>query len=242
MYFLKTGCGALVSLMMFTGCGAQPHIAAASPATMPVVEDPHLSGTETIVFLRHGEKPPKGLGQLTPQGLNRSIALSKVLPDKYGKPDFIFAPDPVFTRVREGGSNFYYVRPLVTIEPTAILLGMPIQTPYGFSQIAELNAELTGAKYAHATVFVAWEHGYEYKAAVNLMKQYGGDSTKVPRWPGKDYDSLYVIRIIRENEKPTVVSFTLDHEGLDNLGTEMPAFSPSKQPSTRSFTQASTEP
>ena len=30
---------------------------------------------QTIVFLRHGEKPASGLGQLTCQGLNRSLAL-----------------------------------------------------------------------------------------------------------------------------------------------------------------------
>jgi len=50
--------------------------------------------TETIVCIRHGEKPPAGLGQLTCQGLNRALRLPQVLLTKYGKPDFIFAPDP----------------------------------------------------------------------------------------------------------------------------------------------------
>jgi hypothetical protein len=49
---------------------------------------------ETIVFMRHAEKPPEGLGQLTCQGLNRAIALTDVLTAKFGKPDFIYAPNP----------------------------------------------------------------------------------------------------------------------------------------------------
>lgn len=49
---------------------------------------------ETIVCIRHGEKPLLGLGQLTPRGLNRGLALPEVLLTKFGKPSFIFAPDP----------------------------------------------------------------------------------------------------------------------------------------------------
>ena len=41
---------------------------------------------QTIVLLRHGEKPSAGLGQLTCQGLNRSLALPDVLLAKFGKP------------------------------------------------------------------------------------------------------------------------------------------------------------
>ena len=34
---------------------------------------------ETIVFVRHGEKPEAGLGQLNCQGLNRALALPSVI-------------------------------------------------------------------------------------------------------------------------------------------------------------------
>jgi len=53
------------------------------------------------VLIRHGEKPPGGLGQLTCKGLNRSLALPSLLIGRYGKPDFIFAPDPA-QRVDDG--------------------------------------------------------------------------------------------------------------------------------------------
>src|SRR5580698_4120771 len=71
---------------------------------------------ETIVCIRHGEKPPGGLGQLTCRGLNRALALPEVLLKKFGMPQFIFAPNPT-QKADPGG--YYYVRPLATIEPTA---------------------------------------------------------------------------------------------------------------------------
>ena len=200
----------------------------ARPATRPVADraaaadQESITGTETIVFLRHGEKPPGGLGQLTPQGLNRALVLSAVLPAKYGKPDYLFAPDPSLTKVGEGKTTFFYVRPLTTIEPTAIALGMPVQTPFGFAQIDKLNAELTKPTYARAVIFVAWEHGYEQRAVANLVKQYGGDAKQVPGWHGSDYDSLFVVRIARVAGRPARVTFTLDHEGLDHLSKAMP--------------------
>lgn len=179
-----------------------------------------LGGTETIVFLRHGEKPRHGLGQITPQGLNRAIALSTVLPEKFGKPDFI-SPDPSQKVEHEDGSQFY-VRPLATIEPTAIALGMPVQTPFGYRQIDQLDEELTKPKYANAIIFVAWEHGREAEAAANLVEMFGGNRSDVPPWAGDDYDSLYVVRITRPIDKPPTVTFTHEHEGLDGESKEMP--------------------
>src|ERR1700722_7647635 len=88
---------------------------------------------ETIVCIRHGEKPHGGLGQLTLQGLNRSLALPDVLLKRYGTPQFIFAPNP--TQKVDGNPGYYYVRPLATIEPTAIRCGLPVNTKYGYEEI-----------------------------------------------------------------------------------------------------------
>ena len=199
------------------------------PTTKPIVIHPDAGdatdagGTETVVFFRHGEKPPHGLGQLTPQGLNRALALVTLLPARYGKPDVLFAPDPSLTKVSEGGSAYYYVRPLATIEPIAISLGMPVQTPFGFAEIEKLNHELSQPKYARSVVFVAWEHVYEQRAVADLVGQFGGDANQVPHWKGSDYDSLYVVRLTRAPGRATAVTFTLDHEGLDHLSQAMPA-------------------
>ena len=49
---------------------------------------------ETIVLIRHGEKPDEGLGQLNCQGLNRALALPTVIAKTFGRPGAIFAPNP----------------------------------------------------------------------------------------------------------------------------------------------------
>ena len=89
---------------------------------------------ETLVFLRHAEKPAAGLGQLTCQGLNRALALPTVLIGRYGMPDFVYAPNPNVKMI-DSGQSYYYVRPLATIEPTAIRAGKSVNTKYGFSEI-----------------------------------------------------------------------------------------------------------
>ena len=72
---------------------------------------------QTIVFFRHGEKPAGGYGQLTCQGPNRALALPDVLNAKFGKPKFLYAPNPA-VKISDPAGSFYYVRPLATIEPT----------------------------------------------------------------------------------------------------------------------------
>jgi len=85
---------------------------------------PSAAAEETIVFVRHGEKPAAGLGQLDCRGLNRSLELPAVINAMFGKPKAILAPDPAKQK-EDGGVLYDYVRPLATIEPTAIAFGMP---------------------------------------------------------------------------------------------------------------------
>jgi broad specificity phosphatase PhoE len=187
---------------------------------------PATTETETIVFLRHGEKPANGLGQLTAQGLNRALGLVKVLSEKFGKPDRIFAPDPA-GQVLDSGTSYFYVRPLVTIEPTAIHFEMPVETQFKLGEIDKLDEELTKPKHARYTIFVAWEHGKAEKAAAKLMTDFGGDPAKVPHWPGDDYDSLYIIKLTRtDNDHAPKATFILDHEGLDKQSKSMPTPAP----------------
>jgi hypothetical protein len=190
--------------------------------------DPQQSGSpappetavETVVFLRHGEKPNTEIGQLSCQGLNRALALPRILTSKFGKPDYIFAP--ATTRMAKmGGGAFNYLRPLATIEPTAIELGLPVNTDFGYSDIEGLRSELTRKKYQNALIFVAWEHYELAKVVKQLVSEFGGDSNEVPDWKGKDFDSLYIVRIAGRDAIKSV-SFTQDHEGLFNLSTDCP--------------------
>jgi hypothetical protein len=173
---------------------------------------------ETLVCIRHGEKPPGGLGQLTCRGLNRALALPNVLLKKFGAPEFIFVPNPT-QKVDPGG--YYYVRPLATIEPTAIRCGLPVNTEFGYTDIKGLESELEKPPYQNATVFITWEHVLLDDLAKNLVKDNGGNPAQVPAWPGKDYDTIFVIKITRVGPSASV-SFTIDHEGLDNLSDNCP--------------------
>lgn len=173
-----------------------------------------LGAQETIIAIRHGEKPPGGLGQLTCKGLNRALALPKVLIPRFGKPDAIYAPDPA-DDVNDGSNNRYsYVRPLITIEPTAIALGMPVNAQIGFKDIAKLQADLTAPAYANAVIFVAWEHEMLNKFAQQMLRSYGDDPLIVPDWPNNDYDRIYVFKITRDHGKPTLI-FKVEHEDLN---------------------------
>jgi hypothetical protein len=182
-----------------------------------------LIAQETIVAIRHAEKPAGGLGQLTCRGLNRALALPQVLIHRFGKPVAIYAPDPAI-QVNDGSQNLYsYVRPLITIEPTAIFLGMPVNAQIGFTDIARLQGEVTAPAYANALVFVAWEHLKLNDFAVQMLRTYGGNPSSVPDWPNSDYDRIYIFKIAPEHGKPSL-TFQVDHEGLnESLSDTCPA-------------------
>jgi hypothetical protein len=179
------------------------------------------TAVETIVFLRHGEKPDKEIGQLNCQGLNRALALPRILTSKFGKPDYIFAPAASRMSTITGGVGYNYLRPLATIEPTAIELDMPVDTDFRYSDIGGLRSELTRLKYQKALIFVAWEHHELEELVKQLVSEYQGDPNEVPNWKGEDFDSLYILRITSRDGKKSI-SFTQDHEGLSNLSTDCP--------------------
>jgi hypothetical protein len=184
----------------------------------PLAPAPTEPSVETLVCFRHGEKPHGGLGQLTARGLNRSLALPDVLLPRYGTPQFIFAPNPTD---KVDDRKYFYVRPIATIEPTAIRCKMPVNTQYGCSEIKSLESELLAEKYQKATVFVVWEHGYMVQFAKNLVAHHGGDPKDVPRWPENDYDTIWIMKITHTPQGDTL-DFKVDQEGLNDLSDEFP--------------------
>ncbi len=172
--------------------------------------------TEIIVVVRHGEKPQGGLGQLSCKGLNRALSLPKVMIGKFGRPGYIFAPNP---SEKVDDAKYFYVRPLVTIEPTAIYCGLPVNTQFGYLEIEALQNELLEPKYKNSTVFIAWEHGLQDVFAKRMVRHFGGDVTKVPEWSNDEYDMIFVFKIINKNGHQEF-SFTVDHEGLNGVKDE----------------------
>jgi hypothetical protein len=179
----------------------------------------NASADQRIVFFRHGEKPSGGYGQLTCQGLNRALALPDVLLARYGKPTYLYAPNPA-VKIPDPAGSFYYVRPLATIEPTAIRSGRSVNTRYGYTDIAGLKAVLITPTKANSTIFVAWEHAYLVKAVQSIMNTYGGGAS-VPAWVSGDYDSLYVVHV-RYDETGIHAWFQREREGLNGQPTTCP--------------------
>jgi hypothetical protein len=182
------------------------------------------SVAETIVLVRHGEKPALGLGQLNCQGLNRALALPAVIGKQFGRPDAIFAPDPAQSK-EDYGHPYNYVRPLATIEPTAIAFGLPIDASIGVSNLDALRQKLESPAYRSALLVVAWEHVDIAKLARLLIADHGGDPSVVPDWQGGDFDRIYVVRITHTGTA-SAVAFGQRQEGLDGQPTACPGQPP----------------
>jgi hypothetical protein len=202
-------------------CVALPSLLAVSALTLSLessqIRAQPVDGTQTLIFLRHAEKPEGGLGQLNCQGLNRAIELSTLLPEKFGKADYVCAADPT-RNVEEGelDNSYSYIRPLMTISPAAIKLGLPVNIEFSANDTSDLARELTEDKYHNATIYTAWSHGYLpeliNKVAGNAV---GEKQTITDDWASGDFDSLYVLTLTWHNGKASLQSHSYK-QGLDN--------------------------
>jgi hypothetical protein len=175
---------------------------------------------QTIVFVRHGEKPAKGLGQLDCRGLNRALALPGVIEKQFGRPDAILAPNPSAQK-DDHGVRYDYVRPLATIEPTAVAFGLPVETRIGFEDVAGLAATLEAPERRDSLILVAWEHRIIDAVARELLSRHGGDPALVPDWAGADFDGVDVVTIDWSGPTPTA-TFARGSEGLNDLPDACP--------------------
>ena len=151
---------------------------------------------QTIVIIRHAEKPERGLGQLNCTGLNRALKLPNYFKSHFPAPDKILAPDPAIKALEKHGDGRYYnyVRPLVTIEPTAISLTMPVNTEIGYNQPERLFRSLIKECNRNSVIYVAWEHTNILEATRLLLKHFKV-STKIPDWDNSNYNMVFVFNI-----------------------------------------------
>ena len=183
------------------------------------------TAVQTIVFIRHGERPEGGFGQLTCQGLNRALALAPTIAKSFGKPDAIFAPNPSHSKM-DAGIPYDYVRPLATVEPTAVLFGLPVDVSFDLYDKRGLLAGLEKRRARDHDVFilVAWEHKQIAPMVRSLLSDRGADATDVKQvedWDKEDYDSMYVVAI-KQLTNGTRATFEHRHEGLDEQSNTCP--------------------
>jgi hypothetical protein len=189
-------------------------------AASPMAWAQSVPALQTLVFIRHAEKPAAGLGQINCQGLNRALALPAVLLAKFGQPDFVFASDPHEKKI-DGDQLYNYVRALLTVAPTAVQAGLPINTSFGFENIEGLQQELAMPRYRNAVVLVAWEHKKLEAMVKSLLGSMGGQPGAVPRWKGSDFDSIYVVTV-RRDEGKAVASFRHEQQQLNGQAAACP--------------------
>lgn len=192
------------------------HIPAETPAAQA-----HSRGVETLVLVRHAEKPPQGLGLLTCKGLNRALLLPDFFATNFDRPDLIIAPNPgvKVAEIHGDGKRYDYVRPLLTIGPTAIRLGVPINTQLPFNDPGLLADTLLDPQYHNDTIYVVWEHANLMDFA-NIMLRRFQDPSPVPPWPDSDFDTYYVFRI-DWNKVPTL-KFEVRSENLGPISEKCP--------------------
>ena len=189
----------------------------------PLSKAEQVDGVQTLVFLRHGEKPAGGLGQLNCQGLNRAMNLATVLPEKFGKANFVFAANPT-RNVEEGekDNSYSYIRPLMTISPSAIKLGLPVNIKFSANDTTALADELVEDKYHNAIIYTAWSHGYLPELINKVASEASGEKHTITQdWSGSDYDTLYVLTLTWHNGKASLLSRNYK-QGLDDGETTCP--------------------
>jgi len=209
---------------MYTLAFAAAIVIALGAATAPSIgaETGHAkSEVETLVFVRHGEKPKPGLGLLTCQGLNRSLKLPEFFAANFPRPDYIFAPDPSVkvTEIHGDGERYDYVRPLLTIGPTAIRTGVPVNTQLPFNDPGLLADTLMDPRYHDATIYVVWEHLNIVTFAEIMLNRFD-NAGKVPEWPNSDYDKVFVFTI--DWNEPRSLKFDVRSEGLGRIDESCP--------------------
>jgi hypothetical protein len=151
------------------------------------------TSVKRVIIIRHGEKPDNG-DNLSCQGLNRSLQLPEVLHQKIGTPDYIFVPSINM------GKKTSTARMYQTIVPFAVKYNMAINTKYDVDDTKGLAKDVLSR---NGTVLVVWEHDH----IDNIAKELGLQN--VSKWPGSDFDSIWIIDF--QNGKPVL---TTDKEGL----------------------------
>ena len=182
------------------------------------------STTTKIIMIRHGEKPNKNADTklLDCQGLNRALKLPQVLIQKFGTPDFIFAPNhdvtlEVPTNGTTSASADSSFRPFLTIVPLAIQLNMPINLSFNYTDEKSMPKEFLKDQYAGKTIIISWEHKKLVKIAQGIYIQGNNNNPNdIPAWDDSDFDSIDIINITRDpNSGYTFTTFAQDKEGLN---------------------------
>lgn len=186
-----------------------------------------MNGMQTVVVIRHGEKPPAGLGLLTARGLNRALLLADWFTANFPPPDALFAPDPSvrWAELHGDGQRYDFVRALLTIGPTAVRFGVPVDTQVPVFDAGRLADRLLAEEYRDAVIYVAWEHTRIVELAEVMLARFGRPGeprSTVPSWSNEDYDMVFIFTIDWTGREPTL-GFEVGTMDLGSIGDDFPS-------------------
>lgn len=163
---------------------------------------------DTVVIIRHGEKPAKG-DNLNCKGLNRSIALPKVLAGKFSIPNYVYACK------LETGKATKHSRMFQTITPFAARYNLVINTSIEKTDSAKVGREIPSRlTKKHGTIVMVWEH---HNIPV-IARALGVPRAKVPDWADDDYDSIWIITHAGTKK----AELSISSEGLNGVSVDCP--------------------
>ena len=158
------------------------------------------SETLTVVIIRHGEKND-ATGNLSCQGLNRSLLLPKVLNAKFHQFSYLYVP------TASTGKSTGHARMYQTVTPLAVKNNLPVNSKYDVNAFAALAQDVMKKT---GTVLLTWEHDGigQITAALGVK----GDNL---HWPDKDYDSIWIITYHTSKKGKLKATLAVDKEGLN---------------------------
>ena len=132
--------------------------------------------TQTVYFIRHGEKPPEGNG-LNSQGMQRAQYIRELFgPNSEYKIDYILAQRP-----KKNGSQG---RPFDTVRPLAEDLGLTVDTECGRDDFDKVTTKIKHYK-GPGNILICWEH----KRLTDIAAMLGVRDS--PRYPTERYDIIW---------------------------------------------------
>ncbi|MEU2868846.1 hypothetical protein ABZ769_06515 [Streptomyces olivoreticuli] len=194
---LVTAAGAVT-----TACGKGEGKASAASSHSPAGAADSGSGADTIMIIRHGEKPkengkkpPFGITEdgersdyaLLVRGWQRAGALVTLFAPEGGTPrKGLRRPTAVYAAGPHPGAKG--LRPSETVAPVAAKLGVRTNLTYRTGDEAALAKELAGR---HGCTLVSWEH----HAIPEIVKGLGGEVRPSPpsAWPDSRFDLVWVL-------------------------------------------------
>ncbi|WP_230460331.1 histidine phosphatase family protein [Sansalvadorimonas verongulae] len=176
---------------------------------------------QTLIFIRHGEKPANDLGQLDCRGFNRSLKLPAYFRANFPSPTEIYAPHPSPRRSRQDGVTryYHYMRPLATIEPTAISFGLPVNVEIPYNRPRQLITALLNDKYRNSVIYISWGHNYLTEIGRLLLKRFNYDGT-FSKWGGDDYERVLIFEITTNKKGERRLEFREARQSLGKMSEQ----------------------